>query len=240
MNLVVPIVLTSAVLAVVYFQSDSVTSSCEELHPPIQDLDKRLGRIASILSTLADEDPAAVSSVEAIVSKIADDENERNALLQQRASSLLAAATLVVTIILATMGLMLKDAKDYLRGNDVRVSSYLLYGILLLFGASLYWTWVGFGTRPFVSFNMENLFDNIGKPGADLQTAQVVAIQQSYQMVIINSRLNTEKSAALRWATTNLFVGLLFFAIFCLFLLLQMNNSVPGKGETYGRSEEAR
>jgi len=201
----------------------------------VRNMPERLDHIAAMVNSLAaNNDPAAVTSIKELLSEVADEENERTFLLQQRASSLLASATLVVTIILASIGLMLKDAQAYLKGCAVRTFSHMLYGILLIFGASLYWTWKGFGTRSFVSFDMEGLLTNMGQSGADFYTAQIVAIQQTFQMVIVNSSLNTEKGAALRWATGNLFLGLLFFAVSCLFLLIQINRSVPDKGESNG------
>ncbi|HTQ80089.1 MAG TPA: hypothetical protein VMM92_08835 [Thermoanaerobaculia bacterium] len=113
-----------------------------------------MDKITSTLKALDDE---AVASVYKAFSEVVDEENSRTSLLQQRASSLLSAAALVVSIIVTSIGLMFKDGRKYLRENDLRILSGIVYSILFLFAISLYWTWEAFSTRPYMSFNVDSL-----------------------------------------------------------------------------------
>lgn len=238
-HLFITLLLTAMGICLIYLQKRSPALE-HETHPPTKEISQSLRDIEVILNNLAEQDPEAVIAVARLLAEVAREQNDRTTLLQQRASSLLAAAALVVSIISTSINFLIKDAKERLSSRDVYLLSYSLYCIMLIFGVSLYWTWKGFGTRPFVYFNVENLLDNMAAKGADLHTSQVVAAQQSYQVIRINSALNTEKAAALRWATADFFLGLLLFSSFCLFLLTKMNRSSTYEGEDHVGDKKER
>jgi len=218
---IVALLVVGAVALLVYFEkslgSDNVDASSRW----------SLQNIEKVVGALADKDPAAVISVVTLFGDEVKEENERTVLLQQRASSLLSGSIVAVSIILASVGIMLKDLRGITKGRSI---AFFVLPIVLVLGASLYWTWDGFGALPFATFNTDNLLENVSKPGADLVTTQIVAVQQRYQVVKTNGSLNNEKAEALRWATANLFLGLFMFSAFCLSLLTLMNEPISNKG----------
>ena len=201
---------------------------------------QRLKDIESTLNALADRDPAAVASVADVFAKVMDDENNRTALLQQRASNLLAAAALAVSIILTSISLMLRDARKYLDAKDVAILPYLLCLTLLFFGIALYWTWQGFTVLPFEGLYVDSLLNNMKQAEADLQTARVAVMRQEYKIIGVNTYLNTVKSLELRWATADFFLGLAVFSAICLLMLIRANRPVEGgtSDAEKGRSSE--
>ena len=189
--------------------------------------------IEKVLGALADNDPAAVASVVSLFGDAVREEDERTVLLQQRASSLLSGSIVAISIILGSVGIILRDLRGIPRG---RTLAFFVLSVVLMLGASLYWIWDGFGALPFVAFNTDNLLENASKPGSDLVTTQIVAVQQRYQILETSLSLNSQKAEALRWATANLFVGLFMFSGFCLSLLALMNEPISNKeGGTDGK-----
>lgn len=205
--------------------------------------DRELAKVEAILDR---EDRETTVAVESFFRDLVRQEDERTKLLQERASSLLGTASVVLTIILAGLGVLSPQVLSLLKSRDKAVLFCLAYLVMLIIGTSLFWTWKGFTVRnDFVGPNPEALLREMGRDHADLDNFYVFGTLEGYVVYQVNYGANSSKANALAMATGNLFFGLLAFAIFYLILMTRIN-AVSGplrdaeKGiDTYDSREKA-
>jgi lysylphosphatidylglycerol synthetase-like protein (DUF2156 family) len=233
--LVIMATLALSVLAMVgnYYLSRPMPSkplvSTEKTH---QDLE----RIETIINAKDDETAKAITL---FFDALIQEEDERTSLLQHRASSLLGTVSVVVTIILAGLSILIKDALHRLEKSDSLILLCLGHLTMILFGASLFWTWSGFTVRgDFATHNPDDFIEVMNDDQAGLRTFQVLRSLENYEINQINAKVNSAKARAPRMATGNLFLGLLVFSLCCLFLLLRIDANTSVEVNRDGEEEK--
>lgn len=211
---------TVLLMAANYFASRSSNSM---VHKPSEARRREMKRIEGIVDQ---KDPQTVAEISFFFHELVQEEDDRTVLLQQRASSLLGTVSVVITVILASVSLLVKDVPGRLKGADYFILGCLVFLVMLVLGTSLFWIWNGFAVRSdFATHNLDDFVSVMGGKDADLRTFKTLLIIENLQIREINAKVNSSKAVALSMATGNLFGGLVILPFFCLFLLVRIDKA---------------
>ena len=217
---ITPLFLYFVLLALIfaYFNSTLDTLQYESTHSPSEDMRKEWNKIETLLDKKNDKVRYSINS---LLSKLADQEDEVTKLLEHKAATQMGTISIVVAIVLATLRFFLKEVPSSFSINQRNLFLFLNALIVGVFIFSMYWSYQGFAVREdFASYNIENLFDIMNDKESTNHTFLVSDALEHYQIYKINRTVNDFKADALLLAARSFTVGIIGFAMISLGIIL--------------------
>ena len=194
-------------------------------HSSIHTPDKKLREKWEYIEDVLDQkDQATVTGIDKLFINLVEQENETTALLEQKASTQMGCISIVIAILLATLGLFLKDFP--LRFTTKQKKSFLILSciIISIFIFSMYWSYKAFVVREdYAVYNINDLFKIIEDKEEGFKTYQISNILENYQIFIVNSQVNDAKANALLLAAKSFISGIILFSVLSLCIMVLRN-----------------
>jgi hypothetical protein len=175
----------------------------------------------NIEDILLQKDSNTTNAINSLLINLVEQENEVTSLLEQKASTQMSSISIVVTIVLATLGFLLRGFPENISKKKKNVFLSFYVAIMLIFVLSMYWSYKGFVVRnDFASYNIDDLFNIMKDKESNLTVFKISNILENYQIYVINTKVNFAKAASLALAARLFIVGIITFAISSLCVLI--------------------
>lgn len=198
-------------------------------HTPTKIMEEEFKNIESALQSAPSE---TISGFNNLLSDLVAKEDGVTSLLEQKASTQMGAMSIIITIILAIMGLLTKDALVSFSKNGKKRLFYAVCLTIIIFLFSIYATHFSYVVRnDFASYNLDDMLDTLkdSKSFISFQTSNILA---NYQIYKINSQVNEFKANWLAASIWSFMVGLFIFSCICLVITASKNNLFRPKKES--------
>ena len=198
-------------------------------HKPGKELRAKWEGIEDHIGT---KDTKTVNAIDTLMHNLVTQENETTVLLEQKASTQMGCISIVVAIILAALGLFLKDLPSFISSKTRGLLIFITSVIVIIFLSSMYWSYKGFVIRDnYATYNVDDLFKIMQEEESSYHTYQVSNILENYQIYTVNDKVNDKKAIALLFAARTFIVGIIVFCFVALGIILLTNKT---QGEKNG------
>ncbi len=197
-------------------------------HTPTKIIEEEFKKIES---TIQGAPPETISGFNNLLSDLVAKEDSVTLLLEQKASTQMGAMSIIITIILAIMGLLTKDARMTFSKIGKKRLFYAFCLTIIIFLFSIYATHFSYAIRnDFASYNLDDMLDSLknSKSFISFQTSNILA---NYQIYKINSQVNECKANWLAASIWSFMIGLFIFSCLCLVITASKNNLFRPKKE---------
>lgn len=201
----------------------------DSFHTPTKIME---GEFKNIESTLQGAPPETINGFNNLLLDLVAKEDAVTSLLEQKASTQMGAMSIIITIILAIMGLLTKDVLVSFSKNGKRRLFYVVCLTIIILLFSIYATHFSHVVRnDFASYNLDDMLDSLkdSKSFISFQTSNILA---NYQIYKINSQVNEFKANWLAASIWSFMIGLFIFSCVCLVITASKNNLFKPKKES--------
>lgn len=197
-------------------------------HAPTKIIEQEFKKIESTLQNAPSE---TISGFNSLLSDLVAKEDGVTALLEQKASTQMGAMSIIITIILAIIGLLTKNALMSFSRNGKKKIFCVFCLTVTIFLFSIYTTHFSYVVRnDFASYNLDDMLDTL-KDSKSFISFQISNILANYQIYVINSQVNERKANWLAASIWSFMIGLFIFSCLCLTIVASKNNLFQSKKE---------
>lgn len=201
----------------IFFAVSCVLAS-ETIHHPDT---KTRQKWEDIEDTLMQKKPKTVEAIDELFKNLVAEENETTILLEQKASTQMGCISIVIAILVATLGLFLKDFSMKFSKTQKMLFLFVSCALIFVFVFSVYWSYKSFAIRAnYATYNVEDLLEMMKDSKSDFMTYQIFNVLENYAIYNINSTVNDSKADALLLAAKSFFAGIVMFSILCLGIIV--------------------
>jgi hypothetical protein len=190
-------------------------------HTPTKNMEQEFKNIESTLQGAPLE---TISGFNGLLSDLVAKEDGVTSLLEQKASTQMGTMSIIITIILAIIGLLTKDSVTSFSKNEKKRIFYAFCLTIAIFLFSIYATHFSYVIRSdFASYNLDDTLDTL-KESKSFIPFQISNILANYQIYKINSQVNECKANWLAASIWSFMIGLFIFSCICLVIVAFKNN----------------
>ncbi len=191
------------------------------IHKPDESTRKKWEYIENILIT---KDNQTILSIDTLLATLVEQENNVTDLLEQKASTQMSCIAIVIAIVLASLGLFMKDLPSVISRRSKNILVIITILIIGTFIFSMYWSYKGFVIREnYAAYNVDGLFGILEDKDSNYLTYQISNILENYQIYFINSTVNEVKADALSLALKSFIIGIIGFSFVSLGIIIFTN-----------------
>jgi len=227
--LILIIIISAVILIFLGTEAYKWLTCYNSFHTPTPIMEQEFKKIETILQGTPQETIAGFNS---LLSDLVAKEDAVTSLLEQKASTQMGTMSIIVTIILAILGLLTKDALMPFSKNGKKKIFYAFCITVMIFLFSIYATHFSYMIRnDFASYNLDDMINTLKDSKGSFISFQISNILANYQIYRINDWVNECKANWLAASIWSFMTGIFIFSCICLIIIAFKNNVFRSKKE---------